>query len=102
MSLRARKWSSLAVVVCEASSGYERKLVSACYQADIPIHVAHANKIRSFVKAQGLIAKTDKMLSDYCCLMKVKPRALILSKNAEHIKEILNRRNQLIKGFCQN
>lgn len=95
-----------AIIVCEASGGYEQKLVKACFTANIPIHVAHANKVRAFAKSQGLIAKTDKLdakvLSDYGRLMQVEPDILLLGKNAEEIKALLKRRNQLIaEKLCE-
>jgi len=67
--------NELTSVVLEASGGYERKLVHACHEYQLPVHVAHANKVRSFAKSKGILAKTDKLdasvLSDYGLLMNV-------------------------------
>lgn len=91
----------LSLVICEASGGYEKKLVQACHQSNIPIHVAHANKIRAFAKSQGILAKTDKIdacvLSQYGRLMHPEADQVLLSKNAEKIRGLLLRRNQLLK-----
>lgn len=88
------------LIICEASGGYEQALVAACRLAQIPIHLAHANKVRAFAKAQGILAKTDKLdasvLSQYGRLLKVKPNEFLLSENAETIKSLLKRRKQLI------
>ena len=91
----------LILVICEASGGYEAPLVTACHEQDLPIHVAHANKVRSFAKSTGLLAKTDqldaKVLSRYGCLLKPQADTLQLSKNAEKIRSLLKRREQLQK-----
>lgn len=91
----------LELVICEASGCYEKKFVKKCHEASIPIHVAHANKIRAFAKSQGILAKTDKLdacvLSDYGRLMKPEADSILLSENAEKIRGLLLRRNQLLK-----
>jgi transposase len=92
---------ALVLVICEASGGYEQKMVKACHQANLPIHVAHANKIRNFAKSKGLKAKTDKLdsrvLSEYAKALQPKPDTLMLGKNALKIRELLKRREQLQK-----
>jgi transposase len=96
-NLKAKNKLSLAI--CEATGGYEKKLVKTCHQADIAIHVAHANKVRYFAKSQGLFAKTDKLdarvLSNYGCLMHSERDEVLLDKNAEKINGFLRRREQL-------
>lgn len=49
------------LVVCEATGGYERALVSALQTVLIPVHVAHPNKVRAYAKAVGQLAKTDRL-----------------------------------------
>ena len=89
----------LALVICEATGGYEQKMVRACHDADLPVHVAHANKVRYFAKSKGLLSKTDKLdarvLSDYARLLLPKADKLLLSKNTKKISELLKRREQL-------
>ena len=48
-----------AVVVCEATGGYERLLVSRLRKTEIAMHVAHPSRMRAFAKACGYEAKTD-------------------------------------------
>ncbi len=90
---------TLSLIVCEPSGGYEQQIVKACHKAKLPVHVAHANKIRNFAKSKGLKAKTDKMdariLTEYAKVMKPCADSLLLSKNAIQIKELLKRREQL-------
>ncbi len=56
-------------VVCEATGGYERKLVGALHQAKIPVSVVNPAQVRAAAQARGQRAKTDRidaaMLSDY-------------------------------------
>jgi transposase len=91
---------SSVLIICEASGGYEQKLVDACRLAEISIHVAHANKVRAFAKSQGLLAKTDKLdakvISLYGRLLQVNPDVFLLNENTENIKSLLKRRKQLV------
>lgn len=95
----------LALVICEATGGYEQKFVQACYIADIPVHVAHPNKVRNFAKSKGLKAKTDKidakLLSDYARLYNVEADVPLLNKTTVKIGQLLRRREQLISNRQQ-
>ena len=51
--------ATLAIV--ESTGGYELLIVNSLAAAQITVHVAHPNKIRSFAKACGRVAKTDKL-----------------------------------------
>ncbi len=48
-------------VSCEATGGYTRLLVSACLKGGIPIALLNARNVRSFAKATGCLAKTDRI-----------------------------------------
>ncbi len=56
-------------VVCEATGGYERSLVQAMHQAQIPVSVTNPAQVRAAAQAQGQRAKTDRidaaLLTDY-------------------------------------
>lgn len=95
------KNKQLALVIVEASGGYEKPLVNLCHHVGLPIHVAHANKVRAFVRSKGLLAKTDhldaKILSEYGALMDIQPDRLLLNKREAKIKILLKRREQLIE-----
>ena len=90
----------LEVVILEASGGYEKCLVKTCHENHLPVHVAHANKVRAFAKSKGILAKTDKLdasvLSEYGSLMKVEPDKVLLTENGEKIRVLLGRREQLM------
>lgn len=94
-----KKQNKLVLVICEATGGYEQKIVRACHELKVPIHVAHANKVRHFAKSKGILAKTDKIdgrvLSDYGRLLNPEADSILLTENAEKIRELLRRREQL-------
>jgi transposase len=65
---RLRKVPSVHVV-CEATGGYERALVKALHQEQIPVSVTNPARVRAAAQAQGQRAKTDRIdaqgLTDY-------------------------------------
>lgn len=88
----------LTRVLVEATGGYERAFVEACVEKDIPIIVAQPILIRQFAKAQGLIAKTDKLdsklIAEFGAIMKSEMKP-IATKEVRYIKDLLLRRRQL-------
>jgi transposase len=92
--------SEIGLVLCEASGGYERLLIETLYTEGFPVHMAHANKIRAFAKAKGLLAKTDKIdahvISEYGRVLLPMPDKKLLSASAEILGELLKRREQLL------
>lgn len=48
-------------VSCEATGGYTRLLVTACLQRRIPVSLLNARNVRSFARATGRLAKTDRI-----------------------------------------
>ena len=91
----------LEAVVCEASGGYERKLILAVQQAGYPVHLANARKVRNFAKCKGYRAKTDKcdarLIQEYATAMQVKDNQRPLSIEQEQLACLLKRREQLCK-----
>ena len=94
------KQDKLALVLCEASGGYEQKLMRVCHQHNIPVHRAHANHVKYFARSQGIKAKTDcmdaKLISAYGKERRPAPEKFILNQNAEKIRDLLKRREQLV------
>jgi len=90
----------LKSVILEASGGYEKSVVKACHKVKLPVHVAHANKVRAFAKAKGILAKTDQLdasiLSEYGSVMKIESDKVLLTENGEKIRVLLDRRKQLM------
>jgi transposase len=50
-----------ARVVCEASGGYEKRIVAELLQAAIEVCVVQPGRVRAFAYAEGLMAKTDRI-----------------------------------------
>ena len=50
-----------AVLVCEASGGYESLLITLAHASHRPIARLNARQVRDFAKAKGRLAKTDKI-----------------------------------------
>ncbi len=96
-----QKAGELKLVLCDATGGYEQKIVRACHVAQVPVHVAHANKVKYFAKSKGIQAKTDRLdatvLSDYGRLMNPLPDCLALTEDTEKMRELLKRREQLLE-----
>lgn len=86
-------------VICEATGGYERALCQALMAAGYPLHIAHANKVRAFATAQGILAKTDRLdarvLATYGRVFT--PPARVLADPARlRLRALLQRRRQLL------
>jgi transposase len=88
----------LTRVLVEATGGYERKLVEACAEKGLPVVIVQPIKVRQFAKAQGIIAKTDKMdarlIAQFGVVMQPEVRALP-SKKVRLVKDLLSRKRQL-------
>ena len=88
----------LTRVLVEATGGYERKLVEACAEKGFPIVIVQPIKVRQFAKAQGIIAKTDKidarLIAQFGLVMQPEVRALP-DKKVRLVRDLLARKRQL-------
>ena len=50
-----------ALIVWEATGGYERGVVSALIEAKLPVAMVTPSWVRYFAKSSGTLAKTDKI-----------------------------------------
>lgn len=87
-----------ARVVCEATGGYERTLLSALGAAQIAVSRVPPGRVRAFARAEGLRAKTDRidveLLRRYAVAMQ--PRATVLpSPEVEVLRDLMEHRRQL-------
>lgn len=89
---------NLTRVLVEATGGYERCLVEACAEKELPVVIIQPTQVRQFAKAQGIIAKTDKMdsrlIAQFGAVMKPEVRPLN-SKKVRYIRDLLARKRQL-------
>jgi transposase len=86
-------------IICEATGGYERSVVDVLQSSAIPVSVVNPRQVRDFARAQGRLAKTDrldaKVLSDYGLAVKpmvTPPR----SKAHRQVEAWVQRRRQLV------
>jgi len=91
---------SPALVVMEATGGYERGVVAALALARLPIVVVNPRQVRDFAKATGKLAKTDRLdagvLAHFAEVVKPEQRP-ILDESLQALDEMLTRRRQIVE-----
>ena len=91
-------------VVCEATGGYERRLVQRVRGTALQITVAHPPKVRAFARAVGQGAKTDPLdahiLAHYGEVLDLPVRPAQVEASAE-VRALLGRRQQLLDQRTQ-
>jgi transposase len=89
-----------ALVVVEATGGFERSLVAALATAGLPIVVVNPRQARDFAKATGQLAKTDTIdaavLAHFAEAVRPTPRPLPDAATQE-LRALLGRRRQLVE-----
>lgn len=89
-----------ALVVCEATGGFERSAVAAVAAAGIPVVVANPRQVRDFAKSTGQLAKTDRLDAGILAMFadRVRPAPRPLGDEALQLLDaLLTRRRQLIE-----
>ena len=88
----------LTRVLVEATGGYERHFVEACAEKGLPVIIVQPIQVRQFAKAQGIMAKTDKidskLIAQFGVVLQPEPRALP-SKKVRLVRDLLARKRQL-------
>ena len=91
---------SVGLVVLESTGGYEIPLASELQAAGLPVTVVNPRRIRDFAKAQGQMAKTDKLdarnIADFGAMLQP-PIRKVIDENQRVLKALAARRAQLIK-----
>lgn len=89
-----------AHVVCEATGGYERDVVAALHEANVPVSVLNPARIRHFARATGQRAKTDHIdaavLTAYGQALQPKPTAP-RTEQEQQLAELIRRRVQIVE-----
>lgn len=89
-----------ALVVLEASGGYEMPVVLALAQAGLPCVVVNARQVRDFAKASGKLAKTDRIdaqvIAEFAQAIRPQVRALPDEASAQLVA-LVARRRQLVE-----
>jgi transposase len=88
-----------ALVVVEATGGYEKAMVRALQLASIPVSIVMPKRIRDFARASGLLAKTDKLdaknIAFFASVMGPRP-APAPSPAREQLTGLVHRRRQIV------
>lgn len=88
-----------ALVVMEATGGYESLVAAALVGKGIPVAVVNPRQVRDFAKATGALAKTDRIdarvLARFAEAIRPEPRPLP-SPEAKELEEFLSRRRQIV------
>src|SRR5882724_3658959 len=87
-------------VVCEATGGYERAVVTALQAAKVPVSVLNPARVRNFARAQGQRAKTDHIdaavLTAYGQALQPKSTAP-RTEQEQQLAELIRRRVQVLE-----
>lgn len=89
-----------ALIVVEATGGYEVPTVSALATAGLPVVVVNPRQVRDFAKACGILAKTDAIDADVLALFgeRVQPVVRPFPDPAlEALSALVARRRQLVE-----
>ena len=89
-----------ALIVLEATGGYELDAVAALAAAGLPVVVANPRQVRDFARATGQLAKTDRLDADVLALFaeRVRPDVRPLADEAQHaLDALLARPRQLLE-----
>ena len=88
----------VALIVMEATGGYERSLAGELLQAGHNVVIANPRQVRDFAKGMGILAKTDAIdaavLANFGRIVQPKPRPQP-SGQAENLGELVTRRRQV-------
>jgi transposase len=88
----------VALIVMEATGGYERRLAAELLQAGFPVVVANPRQIRDFARGIGELAKTDaidaSVLATFARMVQPQPRPQP-PEQAGIVSELVTRRRQV-------
>ena len=91
---------SVALVVLEATGGFEATVAAALAGVGLPLCVVNPRQIRDFARAMGRLAKTDTLDAEVIALFaeRVRPQARPLREpERAHLAELVGRRRQIIE-----
>jgi transposase len=91
-------------IICEATGGYERPLLAALHQAQVPVTLVNPRPVRDFARAKGLLAKTDSLdaavLAEYGRVF-APAATLALSPVQQRLAQLVTRRQELLEMITQ-
>jgi transposase len=88
-----------ALILLEATGGFELPLVVELMHARLPVCVSNPRRVRDFARSTGQLAKTDKLdariLAQMAAVLRPEPRPLPTDEE-EQLTALLTRRRQLL------
>lgn len=90
---------SVELIVLEASGGYEGAVVASLNAAGLPVLVVNPKQVRSFAKALGRLAKTDRLDAQVLAqfAQKIQPEVRALKdEQTQALDALLARRRQIL------
>lgn len=91
---------SPALVVLEASGGYEATAAGMLADSGVPVVVVNPRQVRDFARATGILAKTDsidaRILARFGEAVQPEPRPLA-GEDARELNSLVRRRRQLVE-----
>jgi len=94
-----------AILVCEASGGYEALLLSLAHALHRPVIQLNARQVRDFARAQNRLAKTDRidagLIADFAETFQPKPLPLP-DPLQEELLALVKHRSHLLTQITQN
>jgi transposase len=95
---KALKDQTVALIVLEATGGYERPIVAELLNESFPVVVVNPRQVRDFAKGMGQLAKTDPIdaaiLAQFAQIVKPVAKMHSTPQTAE-LTEMVRRRRQL-------
>jgi transposase len=102
--LQSLRGQPVALIVLEATGGYERGVVAALLQEGLKVVVANPRQVRDFARGVGQLAKTDaidaQVLAHFACVVQPQPR-LRPEGQLDVLAELVLRRRQLTDLLTQ-
>jgi len=102
--VKALKEHTVALVVLEATGGYERPVAAELLEAGFATVVVNPRQVRDFARGLGELAKTDPIdahvLARFAQIVQPKPRPAASAQQAE-LAELVVRRRQLVTTLTQ-
>jgi transposase len=95
---RTLKDHPVALIVLEATGGYERPLTAELLEASLPVVVVNPRQVRDFARGMGQHAKTDpidaEILAQFAQIVKPAAKSHATPQSSE-LSELVRRRRQL-------
>ena len=89
---------NIALIVLEATGGYERPIVAELLEANLPVVVVNPRQVRDFARGIGQLAKTDSVdadvLAKFAQLVQPAARGQKTAQTTD-LAELVHRRRQL-------